>query len=205
MKRALLFLALLTAGCAGPDRLSLQPRGGLTPDDYDDVLDDWTREDKLYNLLDSLMFVFATFHSPEFRKAFLLRHADVYGPGSEMASHLTLADPEAEQYHEFFLSISTSRIEWNDLDKNKDSIWSVTLVGTDPQDTVAGTVERIRTTANIRAIYPFVTDYARTYRVRFPLTTVSGKPILSNSTEQITLRIASALGACEMTWYFEPR
>ena len=196
---------LLIAGCAGPERLSLQPRSGLTPDDYDDVLDAWTQHDKLYDRLDSLMFVFSTFHSPEFRKAFLLRHADVYGPGSETASHLTLTDPEAEHFHEFFVSVSTSRAEWNDLDKNKDSIWRVTLAGEGEEMVVGGTVERIRTTANIRKIYPYITDYARTYRIRFPLTTVSGKPLLSNQTTQLTLRIASALGACEMTWFLQPR
>jgi hypothetical protein len=192
------------AACAGPERLSLQPRPDLTPDDYEDVLDAWTDEDKLYDRLDSIMFVFATFHSPEFRKAFLLAHSDVYGPGSETASHLALTDPEAEHSHEFFLSVSTSRPEWNDLDKNKESIWRVTLTG-EGEEVVPGTVEKIRTTANIRAIYPFITDFAKTYRVRFPLTTVGGKPILSNNTGQLTLRIASALGSCELIWHLQPR
>jgi hypothetical protein len=201
--RATILFALALASCVGPDRLSLQPRPDLTPDDYEDVLDSWTEDDKLYDRLDSIMFVFATFHSPEFRKAFLMAHSDVYGPGSETASHLTLTDPEAEHEHEFFLSVSTSRVEWNDLDKNKESIWRVTLVG-EGDEVVSGRVEKIRTTANIRAIYPYVTDFAKTYRVRFPLTTVSGKPILSSKTGQLTMRIASALGACEMIWYLEP-
>ncbi len=204
MKRALLVTGLLL-GCAGPERMSLQPRAGLTPDDYEDVLDDWTRHDELYDKLDSIMFVFATFHSPEFRKAFLLRHADVYGPGSEMAEHLTLSDPEAEHFLEFFVSSSTGRVEWNDLDKNKDSIWRVTLVGDDEQDVAIGQVTKVRTTANIRAIYPYITDFAKTYRIRFPMTTVGGKPILTNQTHRLTLHIASALGACAMSWEFETR
>ena len=195
---------LLLFGCAGPERYSLTPRAELTADDYEDVLDAWTQHDKLYDRLDSIMFVYGTFHSPEFRKAFLLAHADVYGPGSETASHLALTDPEVEHSLEFFLSVSTSRAEWNDLHKNKESIWRVTLVG-EGQDVVLGTVEKIRTTANIRAIYPYVTDFAKTYRVRFPLKTVSGKPILTSKTGQLTMRIASALGACEMTWYLEPQ
>lgn len=203
MKR-LALASLLVCSCAGPDRLSLQPHPGLTADDYDDVLDAWTEDDKLYDRLDSIMFVFATFHSPEFRQAFLLAHPDVYGPGSEATSHLMLTEPEAEHYHEFFISVSTSRVEWNDLDKNVGSIWRVTLVG-DGDEAVLGTVDKIKATANIRAIYPYITDFAKTYRVRFPLSTVGGKPILSNTTDHLTLKIASALGACEMTWYLEPR
>ena len=199
-----ILLALSLFACAGPERYSLTPRPDLTADDYEDVLDAWTQDDKLYDRLDSIMFVFGTFHSPEFRKAFLLAHAEVYGPGSDTASHLTLTDPEAEHSHEFFLSVSTSRVEWNDLDKNKESIWRVTLVG-EGEEVVLGTVEKIRTTANIRAIYPYVTDFAKTYRVRFPLTTTAGRPILTNKTGQLTMRIASALGACEMTWYLEPQ
>jgi hypothetical protein len=203
MRPILAALIGVAFACASSDRLSLTPRVSLTSDDYDDILEDWTRKDEIYDALDSVLFVFVTFHSPEFRKAFILRHPDVYGPGSDEASRIALTNPTAELYHEFFISASTNDVTWNDLDKNEKSIWRVTLIG-DGDEVVEGTVEKVKTTANIREIYPHITDFAKTYRVRFPLTGVSGKPIITSHTSHFTLRIASALGAAEMSWDLRP-
>lgn len=196
-------LALVLIGCASPDPLALKPRSGLTADDYGEVLDQWTRHDEVYDALESVMFVHATFHSPEFRKVFLLRFPDVYGPGSDEARRLALTDPSAELFHEFFVSASTSDIRWNDFAKGDESIWRISLVGEDGES-VAGEVERVKPTANIQRIYPYITHFARTYLVRFPLTGVNGEPIITRSTSSVRLRIASALGTAEMEWALAP-
>lgn len=199
MRAELLVLSLLLGGCASGEPLRLTPRNGLTADDYGDVLDQWTRHDEVYNALESIMFVHVTFHSPEFRKAFLLRFPDVYGPGSEAASRLTLTNPSAELFHEFFVSVYTSDIRWNDFAKGEESIWRITLVGEDGES-VPAAVERVKPTANIKEFYPFITNFARTYLVRFPLTGVEGKPLITGSTSKFSLRIASAIGKAEMEW-----
>lgn len=184
-------------GCASPRPLLLNSDEVLGADDYEDVLGLWSRADEVYYKLDSVLFAHATFHSSEVRRAFALEHPNVYGPGSEEARRLLLLRPDAEAAHEFFLSASTREQSWNDFDK-PDSIWRITLQ-TDELPAVDGQVERVKTSANLRVIYPYITDFARTYSVRFPLT-VDGQPVLGPTTKVMRLSIISALGTATMTW-----
>ena len=196
-------VTLLLSGCAHhAPALSLQPRTAMTENDYERVLKDWTREDRLYDGLESKLFVHATFHSPEFRKCFLLRHPDVYGRGSETARRLALTLPDGDEDIEFFFSAFTTDIKWNDFDQD-DSIWRVELKS-NHSESVDGEVTRVKTTANLRAIYPFISDFSRTYVVRFPRTDASGKPVLSSSSEEIELHFRSALGGAKLMWKLIP-
>lgn len=203
VRRAALLLFFALCGCATPhEPLTLQPTGELHAEDYEEVLAKWTRKDEVYDGLDSKLFIFVTFHSPEFRRAFLLRHTDVYGKGSEEASRLTLTSPEAEENLEFFFSASTSSQAWNDF-AQPDSIWRITLEG-DDGERVDGKIDRLKTTANLRVIYPYINDYARTYAVRFPRMSQMGHPVVSAASKRFTLRIASALGEARLTWFLRP-
>ena len=206
MKLKLILIPMMAAAFSGCKHqepvLSLQPRGTATADNYDEVLTDWTREERVYDGLESKLFVHATFHSPEFRKTFLLRHPDVYGRGSETARRLALTLPDAVEEIEFFFSAFTTDIKWNDFDQD-DSIWRVVLKG-DDSEPVDGQVARVKTTANLRAIYPFITDFSRTYVVRFPRTDASGRPVLSSASKSIDLQFLSALGVAKLVWKLQP-
>jgi hypothetical protein len=197
-----ILVAALLVGCAHDPVVSLNASQALDADDYDDTLDRWTRSDEIFNKLYSVMFLHGTFHSPEFRRAFLVRHPNVYGPGSEEANRLMLTKPEGEVEHEFFLAVSTPTRAWNDLGQN-DSVWRVTVQG-DDGELVEAKVERVKTSANLRAIYPYITDYARTYAVHVPLSSASGAPVLTPQTKKLTLKVASALGDAILVWQFKP-
>jgi len=200
--RFLFAAVVLFAGCAEQYRgvVSLSPRAGITADDYDEVLNRWTRRDRVYDRLRSVLFVDATFHSPEFRVAFLARHREVYGRGSEEARRLALTETEegVEEGLEFFISAWTPQVHDNDM-SDADSIWRVTLEGQGGVR-VDGTVRRVKTSANVRVIYPYVTDFARTYAVRFPRTSATGEPLITVATDQFVLRLTSAIGEARMTW-----
>ncbi len=192
--------ALLAAGCASaPEpQVSMSSRTEFAPEDYPRLLNRWSRSDEVFDGLFSVLFAHATFHSPEFRRAFLIRHPQVYGRGSEEAGRLTLTSPKAEEHLEFFMSASTSNQRWNDLDQ-EDSIWRVTLQS-DELVPVQGKVRMIKTTANVRVFYPYITPYASTYGLTFPLTNPDGKPLIGPDTSKLTLRISSALGEAELVW-----
>ena len=100
----------------GPSRV-------LEPKDYDMVLNTWTRSAKIYQGLDSKMFVTATFHSPEFRRVFALAFPEIYGHGGNITRReLVDLTHDIEQYLTFFVSAYTADRKWNDLAK-PDSIW----------------------------------------------------------------------------------
>ena len=200
--RSFMIVGLLATACAGPRPLTLSSSETITADDYEDVLDAWTRNDRVYDILVSKLFVYATFHSPEFRRAFALRHTNVYGPGAEEARRLMVTAPEHEVYIEFFFSAYTPDRKANDFDE-EDSIWRVTLEGQDGA-AVVGEVMSINPTANIRVIYPYITTFSKTYAVRFPRTTEDGQPLLTSATDKFVMRLASALGEASMTWDLLP-
>ena len=206
MKRWIVAGWVLMLGCAGAGKepVSLLSTTELTAQDYEEVLERWTRTDRVYDKLHSVIFADATFHSPEFRRAFLLRHQDIYGRGSEEAERLMLTSEGADEQLEFFLSAWTPDMKWNDLD-DEESIWRVTLEDVRPgSEPVDGKVERIKTTANLRVIYPYITDFARTYAVRFPRATGSGDPVISSASDGFVLRIRSGLGQAALEWTLRP-
>ena len=194
----------MSTGCTtAADRAHpLSTSAPMNAGDYDGVLSDWTRSEEVYDVLYRIAFFHATYHSPTFRRAFLERHPNVYGPGSEEASRLMLTRPEAENFHEFFLSASMANHKWNDLSRT-DSIWRVTLTS-DGGEPVDGTVEYVKTTANLRVIYPYITPYARTYAVRFPRNSFTGQPVLTPTTRSLELHIRSALGEATLVWKIAP-
>ncbi|MEL6189010.1 MAG: hypothetical protein AAFU79_30690 [Myxococcota bacterium] len=195
----------LTAGmgCAStPDPLSLAPTETLEAQDYPEVLSRWTRSAEIFDGLFSVMYLNASFHAPELRKAFLLRFPESYGRGSDEAERLTLANPDAETHWEFFLSASTPHQAHNDLAR-PDSIWRVSLRA-DGGPEVEARVRRVDLNANLRVFYPYVTPFASGYGLEFPLTTLEGTPLIRPETRKVVLRVASALGSAEMEWALSP-
>jgi hypothetical protein len=197
-----LIAAAALAGCVHQyeGTVSLTPRTPIAADDYEDILDRWTRHARVYDILQTVVFADATFHSPEFRVGFLARHRHIYGQGSEEARRLALTDEGAEEGLEFFISTWTPADRNNDLE-DADTIWRVTLEG-DGGVRVDGQVRRIKTSANVRIIYPYITDFARTYAVRFPRTASTGETVLTSETSLLTLRLTSAAGEAVMSWRF---
>ena len=57
------------------------------------VLKTWTRSAKIYQGLDSKMFVTATFHSPEFRRVFALAFPEIYGHGGNITRRELVDSP----------------------------------------------------------------------------------------------------------------
>lgn len=190
-------------GCVASDPVvQLQPSKAINATDYKSVLGRWTRRDEVYDGLFSVIFVHATFYSPEFRKAFVNRFPEFYGRGSGEGRRLTLEDPDAESHWAFFLAASTPNQTWNDLSRD-DSIWRVTL-RSDGGPEVNAKVRPIKINANLKTFFPYLTPFAVGYGLDFPLVTLQGQPLITPQTRMIRLRISSALGAAEMAWHLEP-
>ena len=206
--RRTLWLALVSVGCVAcrlpPPAMLYGSQRDITPADYPDVLKTWTRSAKVYQGFETKQFVTATFHTPEFRRAFAIAFPEIYGHGGAITRReLVDLTGNIEQFHNFFMAVYTPEQKWNDLAK-PDSIWRLSLIGSEEVAVDAAEIVRVKIDANLRAVYPFIGRFDEGYLVRFPLTDAMNRLVLDARSTAVTLRIASALGIAEMRWALQP-
>lgn len=172
----------------------------LTPADYPAVLTTWSRSAKIYRGLDDKMFITATYHAPELRRAFALAFPDIYGHGGKITRReLVDLTGGVEQHHNFLLAVYTPDNRWNDLGRD-DSIWRLSLQGSSETEVGPDEVVPIKMDENLRAVYPYITRFDKVYLVRFPLVDPLQRLVIEGDAATISLRIASALGGANMLW-----
>ena len=168
--------------------------------DYESILETWTHSDTIYAGLDNKATVAATFHSSEFRKAFAVAFPDIYGHGGNITKReLVELSGGVEQYHNFFITLFTPQVRWNDLSRS-DSIWRVQLntsngVAADPAEILTINIDQ-----NLRSVYSHMTRFDKAYLIRFPLVDTFGNVLIDDTTKEFSLRVASALGVATLTW-----
>jgi hypothetical protein len=181
----------------GPSRV-------LQPSDYKVVLKTWTRSAKIYQGLDSQMFVTATFHSPEFRRVFALAFPEIYGHGGNITRReLVDLTHDIEQYLTFFVSAYTADRKWNDLAK-PDSIWRLSLEGEDGVSVSPTEIIPVKIDANLQAVYPYIDRFDKAYLVRFKLADPMNRLVVKSSSDHFNLKVVSALGKANLRWALEP-
>ncbi|MCK5690590.1 hypothetical protein KAI87_15025 [Myxococcota bacterium] len=204
----MILVAILAASfsCTSkPPKLRL--RGPFPPPSakaYPAILHECSRSAKIYKGLDNQLFVTSTFHTPQFRRAFAASFPDVYGHGGAITRReLVELTGDVERYHTFFLSVYTPNLKWNDIGQS-DSIWRMTLMN--DEGVSVGMVEAlpVKKDANLKVVYPYIGRFEETYLVRFPLSDPMNRLIIGQKTKSLTLRMASALGAAELVWEFQP-
>jgi hypothetical protein len=200
VRSTVLCAALLTGivACARHSAPNAAP--AITQDNFRDVLAKWSRSTKVYSGLDARLFVTATYHTPEFRRAFASAFPDIYGRGGEVTKReLVELTGDVEQFNTFFIVAYTPAQGWNDFEKT-DSIWSIKLRNGDGAEVLPHEVIAVKTDENLRTVYGHLDQFSKAYLVRFPLTDPMGRILIDACTKTFTLRIASALGAAELNW-----
>ena len=208
------FLGLLAA--CSPAPLSLVPREtGYGHEDYDDVLDDWTRtgEDH-HNVWEGRLFVAATYYSAPFRQARLARAEHVYAwDGVERARAEAKDREDARQWHTFFLAAATRDWQWNRLDRS-DSPWYIWLEDDLGRKVRAGRVDRVRRgRPEAESFYPYFGNFHEGYFVRFPRALpegteakdagaepTAGLPRIAAGSRGFSLRVTGAPGDVVLHW-----
>lgn len=197
---------LAAVGCSAPTRAALYGPSSrvLAAEDYPEVLATWTRSTKVYQGLENKMFVTATLHSPEFRRAFAIAFPEIYGHGGEITKReLVNLTGDIEQYHNLFLVVYTPNRKWNDLAKS-DSIWRLTLIGSNEVAVGSHEVISVKIDENLRAVYPHISRFDEAYLVRFPLSDPMSQTVVTATSTSMQLRLASALGVAELAWVLVP-
>ncbi len=172
---------------------------------YADLLDNWTRSDKIYDGIDVRLSISATYRNREFRYAYVDRYIEAYRleEGSREAMRAREFE-ESELYNEFFLSVSTPDKNLNDF-ISKSSIWKLYLADASGSMLSPVSIKRVSNSSVLTStLFPYMDAWSVGYIVRFPKYSASGtEPIPNEKSAFLKLMIVGMLGNGELFWELE--
>jgi len=199
MTRITALLVCLAAACG-----SAEPRVHLTEewpgkvDEYDDVVDRWTRKGTLRGGYQEVIELAATLKSPEFRYAQASRDATNRGlEGAARDQLISQAQAAAAGPYELQVMVTTWDRRENDLDRGAKSVWKIFVIDEQGMEVPALEIVKDKRPAFVvRADYPDLGDFAQSYVARFP----REAKILGPGVKKVRLRISSSRGGLELIW-----
>jgi hypothetical protein len=169
---------------------------------YEKARERWTRDVRITKALDTSLNVWATLFTPEFTSAYIKRRAEMFKlTGAEQAALERQVRDDAGNSYYFFVAAASHEYTWLDFER-PNSVWRIALLNGKGEEVAASRIQiERRVTATEVELFPYVTEFYRTYTVRFPLTLPDGRPLLrGGGEEELTLRFAGPLGHAELRW-----
>jgi hypothetical protein len=206
---AVLGLALCLLGACRPqtgfpgDVVSTQAVSDRS--EYADALKAWTRSGRIYRTFDTELLVTATYHSLAFRRAYTVAYAQASQLDKKQEEAFWKRQvAEAQEFHEFLIASFVPDSVGSDLD-NPASAWKLYLEVKGGDRVTPEDVRRIRkVTPLITGFYPYVTPWAKVYKVRFPLRdSGSGASLPGPGDQNLCLVITSPFGMARLVWQAE--
>jgi hypothetical protein len=194
-------------GCAAPQVSIAEGPREYVATDYESVLRQWTRTERLFALseLDNFLTATATFESWDFRWAYVVRYVQDYRLTiDERKKLLEKTLDETRRRHQFFVALYGGERRFNDLTK-PDSAWIVRLIDDTGNETAPEEIQAIRKpNALERTYFPYNTVFRMAFRIRFPRFTADGRSTISTKAKWFGLRFAGAQGNTQLVWELEP-
>jgi len=170
-------------------------------DDYLAVFEAWTRRTKLVQDVGTVMEIWATLKSWEFRQAYVAKYAQAYDlPESEREDLAKAQKEAARSVYEIHLVAQSTTEKWNDLER-RSSPWRITLLDGTGAELAPASI-RVEKLPEIyeTEFFPTRTAFSRTYTLRFVRPDGAGESFLGPASGRLILRIASPTGKVEVAW-----
>lgn len=193
----ILLLVPLVLGCA---KKSVKPEE-VRPE-YADVLNRLTKGTKVYQGLETILYMTATYKTMDFRRAYVDRYVKSYQLEESYRSALLEREKEEdEKYNEVFFTAYTPESRWNDFDRT-DSVWRLYLEDGSGARLIPVSVRRVDSSDPlIREFFPYFDLWSYGYAVKFPKYSETGtEPIPGEKTEYLKLVVTGILGHGEVEW-----
>lgn len=200
--------ASVSLGCASQGVSLAGGYRSYSADDYNAVLDRWTRSSQSFSLRDTddVLSATATYESYDFRWAYAERFARDYQLNT--AERDTLRDRllrESTEEHNFYVTLYGSQYRWTDLAKPT-TAWIVRLVDDSGATTSPSVMEAVRRPGALeRRYFPYTTVWRHVFRVRFPRISNDGRsPSVRPEAKWMALRFSGPEGRGELRWELQP-
>ncbi len=186
--------ALILCGCAGGRVPRIGDPAPTARDDaaevaYQEVLSRVSDRKAIYQGLDTVVFISATWQSEEFVAARVARTAAFRGLGK--LEHEQMLKTERDKLKDdtvFFFGVHANDPRTDDFDRSN-SIWSLSLMTSEGQLRPVEVRRVGRATADMRSLYPYMDTFWVGYEVRF----INARP-------PFKLKVASSLGEANLEY-----
>ena len=170
-------------------------------DNYPAVYEGWTRHAKLVEDVGTVMEIWATFKSWDFRQAYVAKYAKAYDlPEAERETLAKSQQDTARAVYEVHLVAQSTTDKWNDLER-RNSPWRILLLdGTGAELSPSSIkVEKYPEVYEME-FFPKRTPFSRIYTVRFTHPEGGGDAFAGPNSGRLILRITSPMGKVETVW-----
>lgn len=170
--------------------------------DYAGELGAWTRSAKIYDGLESRLYISATYKDQAFVRAYVERYAEGYQLEQGLKEKMLERGLElSEMYNEFFVAAFTPEESWNSF-AGTGAMWKFYLEDNAGNRLVPISVSRVDgSDPMIREFFPYFDHWSYGYTVKFPKYTETGlEPIPGAGTRSIKLKVTGVLGKGELEW-----
>jgi hypothetical protein len=200
--RPVLLAAVALVGCATSRQQTVDfsdTSRSYRGSDYPAVFDAWTRHAKAVQDIGTVMEVWATLKSWDFRQAYIAKYAKIYDlPEGERDTLAKSQHDQAKALYEIHLVAQSTNDRWNDLG-NRNSPWRITLLdGTGAE--LAPTTVKVEKLPDAyeSEFFPTRTPFSKTYTLRF--VRPEGESFVGPASGRLILRLASPVGKVEVAW-----
>ena len=163
---------------------------------YEDVLNQYTREGKLYDNFDTQLIAYATYKDNAFMKAQIDKQAkDMLYDSSKVDILKLQSERDNETHVNFFVALYTPDDRFADFSKEK-GLWKFYIKRGDSNPIEADKIKKVSRADKpiFEALYRYLSPWMQGYKVSFK------KLDGDNSTAPLTLIITGQLGKMELTY-----
>ena len=183
------------SGCAAKGK-------GKAVVDYFDLLDSWTRVEKVYEGVEPRLILKATYKNRLFRYAYIDRYVDDYKLGPRYKEAMRKKALELSLlYNEFIFAAHTPTERWNDFDR-RDSIWKLYLEDNLGNRLTPISIDKLDAKDPLlHEFFPYIGLWSSIYIIRFPKYSESGtESIPGADTDYLRLTVAGTIASGELVW-----
>jgi|GEM_PF-2825161 len=186
-------------GCSVLSSLGI-PSAFQTSGGYKQALDKASRKADIYNELNTVMYIRATYFNKSFVRAYEKEYRYYYMKKPEGFKK------KLRGYITFLVSVYTPKKSYNNLDSNR-SIWMVYLTNNEGESVMPVSIKPSQEKrVFLKKFFPYVTDWSRQYIMKFPKYYVKkeNKLFLNPSVKWVKLIITGVNGKAVLKWNIKP-
>jgi hypothetical protein len=176
---------------------------GITPHDYPDRFQQWSREIHVLPLdgLENILTARATYLGYRFREAYVERFSyDLNSTPTEKQALFASEMDALDKGHEFFVTAMSAVKNCDNLDP-KTGPWTIRLKNDQGLEAAPVLIEKIEKPKPDSIKYFFFNpSYRKAYRIVFSLNAKDGAPLISTNTRSFELSFATAYGKSSARW-----